>query len=107
MKKNPKTWKRQAMTACEAASISSVFSNNGAIMDLVIESAPLFSKDSSTSDPSSKLSIKMEEYVQAIEYYKEFVQIAPRDSGRYILQYKLYESVFLHNIPIFTFLSLT
>lgn len=39
-----------------------------------------------------ELSIKMEEYVQAIEYYKEFVQIAPRDSGRYILQYKLYEA---------------
>ncbi len=39
-----------------------------------------------------ELSIKMEEYVQAIEYYKEFVQIAPRDTGRYILQYKLYEA---------------
>lgn len=38
-----------------------------------------------------ELSIKMEEYVQAIEYYKEFVQVAPKDSGRYILQYKLYE----------------
>lgn len=39
-----------------------------------------------------ELSIKMEEYVQAIEYYKEFVQIAPRDTGRYILQYRLYEA---------------
>lgn len=39
-----------------------------------------------------ELSIKMEEYVQAIEYYKEYVQIAPRDNGRYILQYKLYEA---------------
>lgn len=39
-----------------------------------------------------ELSIKMEEYVQAIEYYKEFVQVAPKDSGRYILQYKLYEA---------------
>lgn len=39
-----------------------------------------------------ELSIKMEEYVQAIEYYKEFVQVAPKDPERYILQYKLYEA---------------
>ncbi len=39
-----------------------------------------------------ELSIKMEEFVQAVEYYKEFVQVAPRDAGRYILQYKLYEA---------------
>lgn len=39
-----------------------------------------------------ELSIKMEEYVQAVEYYKEFVQVAPKDPGRYILQYKLYEA---------------
>lgn len=37
-----------------------------------------------------ELAIKMQEVVQAIEYYKEFVQIAPKDSGRYVLQYKLY-----------------
>ncbi|MCR5255897.1 MAG: hypothetical protein K6D96_08180 [Acetatifactor sp.] len=39
-----------------------------------------------------ELSIKTEEFVQAIEYYKEFVQIAPKDTGRYILQYKIYEA---------------
>ncbi len=39
-----------------------------------------------------ELSIKMEEYVQAWEYYKEFVQIAPKDTGRFILQYKIYEA---------------
>lgn len=39
-----------------------------------------------------ELSIKLEEYVQAIEYYKEFVQLAPKDSGKYVLQYKLYEA---------------
>lgn len=39
-----------------------------------------------------ELSIKLEEYVQAIEYYKEFVQLAPKDSGRFVLQYKLYEA---------------
>ena len=39
-----------------------------------------------------ELSIKLGEYVQAIEYYKEFVQLAPKDSGRFILQYKLYEA---------------
>ena len=39
-----------------------------------------------------ELSIKMGDIVQAVEYYKEFVRIAPKDSGRYILQYKLYEA---------------
>lgn len=39
-----------------------------------------------------ELCIKTEEFVQAVEYYKEFVQGAPKDAGRYILQYKLYEA---------------
>ena len=39
-----------------------------------------------------ELSIKLEEYVQAIEYYKEYVTIAPKDTSRYILQYRIYES---------------
>ncbi len=39
-----------------------------------------------------ELSIKMGEFVPAVEYYKEFVQVAPKDSGRYVLQYKLYEA---------------
>lgn len=40
-----------------------------------------------------ELCIKMGEYDQASEYYKEFVQIAPRDTGRYVLQYRLYEAL--------------
>lgn len=39
-----------------------------------------------------ELSIKLGELVQALEYYKEFVQLAPKDSGRYVLLYKLYEA---------------
>jgi len=39
-----------------------------------------------------ELCLKTEDYVQAVEYYKEFVQVAPRDPGRYILQYKIYET---------------
>lgn len=39
-----------------------------------------------------ELCIKLDEVVQAVEYYKEFVQIAPKDNGRYVLQYKLYEA---------------
>jgi len=39
-----------------------------------------------------ELSIKLEEYVQAIEYYKEFVRIAPKDTGKFILLYRLYEA---------------
>jgi len=44
-----------------------------------------------------ELSIKLDEYVQAIEYYKEYVQIAPKDPSRYILQYKLYEA---NDVPL-------
>ena len=39
-----------------------------------------------------ELSIKMGEIPQAVEYCKEFVNIAPRDYGRYVLQYKIYEA---------------
>lgn len=39
-----------------------------------------------------ELSIKLDDVVHAVEYYKEFVQNAPRDNGRYVLQYKLYEA---------------
>jgi hypothetical protein len=39
-----------------------------------------------------ELCIKMEEIVQAIEYYKQFVQMAPTDNGKFILQYKIYEA---------------
>lgn len=38
------------------------------------------------------LSIKLEEYMSFLKYYKEFVKIAPKDSGRYVLQYRLYQS---------------
>jgi len=39
-----------------------------------------------------ELCIKTEDFVQAINYYKEYAQAAPKDPGRYILQYKLYEA---------------
>lgn len=38
------------------------------------------------------LCIKLEEFVAAIEYYKSFVQVAPKDSGRFVLQYRLYQA---------------
>ena len=37
-----------------------------------------------------ELCIKMGEVIDAVEYYKKFVQLAPTDNGKYILQYKLY-----------------
>lgn len=39
-----------------------------------------------------ELCLKTEDYASAVNYYKEFVQAAPKDPGRYILQYKLYEA---------------
>ena len=40
-----------------------------------------------------ELCIKMGEYDEASNRYKEFVQIAPRDTGRDVLQYRLYEAL--------------
>ena len=39
-----------------------------------------------------ELCIKTDDVVGAIEYYKEYVQLAPMDSGKFILQYKIYEA---------------
>lgn len=38
------------------------------------------------------LCIKLKEFIPAIEYYKAFVEVAPRDTGRYVLQYRLYQA---------------
>ena len=39
-----------------------------------------------------EISIKMGALVEALGYYTEFVQVAPKDSGRYVLKYKLFEA---------------
>ncbi|MBQ7564945.1 MAG: hypothetical protein IJT16_13280 [Lachnospiraceae bacterium] len=39
-----------------------------------------------------ELALKMNDIVQAVEYYKEFVRLAPGDTGSYILLYKIYEA---------------
>ena len=39
-----------------------------------------------------ELCIKMDEVVEANEYLKEFVRLAPKDNGRYILKYKMLEA---------------
>lgn len=39
-----------------------------------------------------ELCLKTGQLVPAMEYFKQFVQIAPNDPGRYILQYKIYQS---------------
>lgn len=38
------------------------------------------------------LCIRMNEIVEAVEYYKQFVQISPNDTGKYILLYRIYEA---------------
>ena len=39
-----------------------------------------------------ELCIKMDEVVEANEYLKEFIILAPKDNGRYILRYKMLEA---------------
>lgn len=39
-----------------------------------------------------ELCLKMGDFIAALNYYKEFVKVATRDSRRYILQYKILES---------------
>ena len=38
------------------------------------------------------LTIKLGQVVEAVEYYKEFVQLSPNDNNKYILLYKIYEA---------------
>ena len=35
--------------------------------------------------------MKLNDYEQALNFYREFVQLAPKDPSRFVLQYKLYE----------------
>ena len=37
-----------------------------------------------------EVTIKLKQFDEAIEYYSEYVQAAPHDTGRYILKYKIY-----------------
>ncbi len=39
-----------------------------------------------------ELSIEMEDVVSAVEYYKQFVKLAPKDSGVYTLRYRILEA---------------
>lgn len=39
-----------------------------------------------------ELCIKMDEVLEANEYLKEFIRLAPKDNGRYILKYKMLEA---------------
>lgn len=39
----------------------------------------------------AELAVKMEDYNEAVELYKEFVKIAPHDLGRYVLKYQIYK----------------
>ncbi len=38
------------------------------------------------------LSIRLKELLDALAYYKAYIQVAPRDPGRYVLQYRLYQA---------------
>lgn len=39
----------------------------------------------------AEVAIKMKNFDEAIELYKEFIKIAPHDLGRYVLKYKIYQ----------------
>lgn len=39
-----------------------------------------------------ELELQLDEYVRALQFYTEFTRIAPKDPGRFILQYRLYEA---------------
>ncbi|MCR4789168.1 MAG: hypothetical protein K5888_11320 [Lachnospiraceae bacterium] len=39
-----------------------------------------------------ELSIELDDFFNAMEYFKEFCTMAPKDPGRFILQYKLYKA---------------
>ena len=39
-----------------------------------------------------ELELKIGNYVRALQLYNEYINVAPRDSDRYVLQYKLYKA---------------
>lgn len=39
-----------------------------------------------------ELELKLGNYVRALQLYNEYINVAPRDSDRYVLQYKLYKA---------------
>ena len=39
----------------------------------------------------TEVAIKLEDFDEAVEYYSEYINIAPNDNGKYILKYKLYQ----------------
>ena len=39
----------------------------------------------------AEIAVRMKDYNEAVELYKEFVKIAPHDLGRYVLKYKIYK----------------
>ena len=39
----------------------------------------------------TEVAIKMKEFDEAVEYYSEFVNLAPNDTSRYILKYEIYK----------------
>lgn len=39
-----------------------------------------------------EISLEFGDIVQAIEYFKEYAQLAPRDTGVYVLRYRIYEA---------------
>ena len=39
-----------------------------------------------------ELSVKLNELVQAMEYYKEFLQLAPNDTSHFVLRYRILEA---------------
>lgn len=38
------------------------------------------------------LELQLDEYLRALQLYNEFLRVSPRDPGRFILQYKLYQA---------------
>ena len=39
-----------------------------------------------------ELELKLGNYVRALQLYNEYINVAPRDADRYVLQYKLYKA---------------
>ncbi|MBR5968867.1 MAG: hypothetical protein IK016_00825, partial [Lachnospiraceae bacterium] len=59
--------------------------------------AMLLAYDRDPSNPDvvyslCELAIRLGDFIGAIEYMKEYVRLAPGESGRFVLQYKLYEA---------------
>ena len=76
------------MEVAEAYEYSERYEDSYEILNIAYDCAPI---GRMIVYRMAELAVRMEDYDEAVDLYKEFVKIAPHDLGRYVLKYKIYK----------------